>query len=155
MSSLKPGQKAPAFSLPDQTGTVRSLKEFKEKKLIIYFYPKDSTPGCTKEACDFRDHYKALQKKGYGIIGVSCDSVKSHQKFQEKYELPFPLLADTEQEMVQAYGVWGKKKFMGREYMGIHRTTFLLDEKRKITHIIEDVDTANATAQILELTEEK
>jgi peroxiredoxin Q/BCP len=149
---LTVGKKAPDFALPDQSGTIRRLKDFTEKKIIIYFYPKDSTPGCTKEACDFRDHYQALQQKGYGIIGVSCDSVKSHLKFQEKYALPFPLLADTEQEMVNAYGVWALKKFMGREYMGILRKTFILDEKRKITHIIDDVDTANATAQILALT---
>lgn len=152
MKKLKPGMPAPDFLLPDQNGKLKSLKNFKNKKLIIYFYPKDSTPGCTKEACNFRDNFSLLKRKGFGIIGVSCDSEKSHLKFAEKFELPFTLLADIEKKMVNDYKVWGKKKFMGREYMGIFRKTFILDENRLISHIIEEVDTVESTQQILELT---
>jgi peroxiredoxin Q/BCP len=146
---LKEGDKAPAINAKDQNGNEITLAQFKGKKVVLYFYPKDSTPGCTKEACNFRDNYKALQKKGYEVIGVSTDSEKSHQKFIEKYELPFPLIADTDQKVVNDYGVWGLKKFMGREYMGINRTTFLIDEKGKIEKLIEKVDTENSTEQIL------
>jgi peroxiredoxin Q/BCP len=146
---LKVGDKAPAINAKDQNGNEISLAQFKGKKVVLYFYPKDSTPGCTKEACNFRDNYKALQKKGYEVIGVSADSEKSHLKFIEKYELPFPLIADTDQKVVNDYGVWGLKKFMGREYMGINRTTFLIDEKGKIEKLIEKVDTENSTEQIL------
>jgi peroxiredoxin Q/BCP len=146
---LKVGDKAPAINAKDQNGNEISLAQFKGKKVVLYFYPKDSTPGCTKEACNFRDNYKPLQKKGYEVIGVSADSEKSHLKFIEKYELPFPLIADTDQKVVNDYGVWGLKKFMGREYMGINRTTFLIDEKGKIEKLIEKVDTENSTEQIL------
>jgi len=146
---LKVGDKAPAINAKDQNGNEITLAQFKGKKVVLYFYPKDSTPGCTKEACNFRDNYKTLQKKGYEVIGVSADSEKSHQKFIEKYELPFPLIADTDQKVVNDYGVWGLKKFMGREYMGINRTTFLIDEKGKIEKLIEKVDTENSTEQIL------
>jgi peroxiredoxin Q/BCP len=146
---LKVGDKAPAINAKDQNGNEISLAQFKGKKVVLYFYPKDSTPGCTKEACNFRDNYKTLQKKGYEVIGVSADSEKSHLKFIEKYELPFPLIADTDQKVVNDYGVWGLKKFMGREYMGINRTTFLIDEKGKIEKLIEKVDTENSTEQIL------
>jgi peroxiredoxin Q/BCP len=146
---LKVGDKAPAINAKDQNGNEISLTQFKGKKVVLYFYPKDSTPGCTKEACNFRDNYKPLQKKGYEVIGVSADSEKSHLKFIEKYELPFPLIADTDQKVVNDYGVWGLKKFMGREYMGINRTTFLIDEKGKIEKLIEKVDTENSTEQIL------
>jgi peroxiredoxin Q/BCP len=146
---LKEGDKAPAINAKDQNGNEITLAQFKGKKVVLYFYPKDSTPGCTKEACNFRDNYKALQEKGYEVIGVSTDSEKSHQKFIEKYELPFPLIADTDQKVVNDYGVWGLKKFMGREYMGINRTTFLIDEKGKIEKLIEKVDTENSTEQIL------
>lgn len=147
---LKVGDKAPAINAKDQNGNEISLAQFKGKKVVLYFYPKDSTPGCTKEACNFRDNYKTLQKKGYEVIGVSTDSEKSHLKFIEKYELPFPLIADTDQKVVNDYGVWGLKKFMGREYMGINRTTFLIDEKGKIEKLIEKVDTENSTEQILQ-----
>ncbi len=147
---LKIGDKAPAIKAKDQNGKEISLAQFKGKKVVLYFYPKDSTPGCTKEACNFRDNYKALQKKGYEVVGVSADSEKSHQKFIEKYELPFPLIADTDQKVVNDYGVWGLKKFMGREYMGINRTTFLIDEKGKIEKVIEKVDTENSAQQILQ-----
>ncbi len=146
---LKVGDKAPAINAKDQNGNEITLAQFKGKKVVLYFYPKDSTPGCTKEACNFRDNYKALQKKGYEVVGVSADSEKSHLKFIEKYELPFPLIADTDQKVVNDYGVWGLKKFMGREYMGINRTTFLIDEKGKIEKLIEKVDTENSTEQIL------
>lgn len=146
---LKVGDKAPAINAKDQNGNEISLAQFKGKKVVLYFYPKDSTPGCTKEACNFRDNYKTLQKKGYEVIGVSADSEKSHIKFIEKYELPFPLIADTDHKVVNDYGVWGLKKFMGREYMGINRTTFVIDEKGKIEKLIEKVDTENSTEQIL------
>jgi len=146
---LKVGDKAPAINAKDQNGNEISLAQFKGKKVVLYFYPKDSTPGCTKEACNFRDNYKALRKKGYEVVGVSADSEKSHIKFIEKYELPFPLIADTDHKVVNDYGVWGLKKFMGREYMGINRTTFLIDEKGKIEKLIEKVDTENSTEQIL------
>ncbi len=147
---LKVGDKAPAINAKDQNGNEITLAQFKGKKVVLYFYPKDSTPGCTKEACNFRDNYKALQKKGYEVVGVSADSEKSHLKFIEKYELPFPLIADTDQKVVNDYGVWGLKKFMGREYMGINRTTFLIDEKGRIEKVIEKVDTENSTQQILQ-----
>lgn len=147
---LKVGDKAPAINAKDQNGNEITLAQFKDKKVVLYFYPKDSTPGCTKEACNFRDNYTALQKKGYEVIGVSTDSEKSHLKFIEKYELPFPLIADTDQKVVNDYGVWGLKKFMGREYMGINRTTFLIDEKGKIEKVIEKVDTENSTKQLLD-----
>jgi len=146
---LKVGDKAPAINAKDQNGNEISLAQFKGKKVVLYFYPKDSTPGCTKEACNFRDNYKALRKKGYEVVGVSADSEESHIKFIEKYELPFPLIADTDHKVVNDYGVWGLKKFMGREYMGINRTTFLIDEKGKIEKLIEKVDTENSTEQIL------
>ncbi|MFN8315718.1 MAG: thioredoxin-dependent thiol peroxidase [Chitinophagales bacterium] len=147
---FKVGDKAPAINAKDQNGNEITLAQFKGKKVVLYFYPKDSTPGCTKEACNFRDNYKALQKKGYEVVGVSADSEKSHLKFIEKYELPFPLIADTDQKVVNDYGVWGLKKFMGREYMGINRTTFLIDEKGRIEKVIEKVDTENSTQQILQ-----
>ena len=146
---LNVGDKAPAIQAKDQNGNEISLTQFKGKKVVLYFYPKDSTPGCTKEACNFRDNYNMLQKQGYAVIGVSRDSEKSHQKFIEKYALPFPLIADTDQKVVNDYGVWGLKKFMGREYMGINRTTFLIDEKGKIEKVIEKVDTENSTEQLL------
>lgn len=131
--------KAPAFSLPDQDGKIHSLKDYLGKKVLIYFYPKDDTPGCTTEACNFRDGYTELQKMGLVILGVSADSVKSHKKFAEKYKLPFPLLSDETKEMCEAYGVWGLKKFMGREYMGIERSSFLIDEKGVVIKIYEKV----------------
>ncbi len=149
MSTLKPGDKAPAFSSKDQDGNTISLDSFKGSKLVIYFYPKDNTPGCTSQACDLRDNYEALLKNGYKVVGVSADSEQSHQKFITKYELPFPLIADTNKEVLKAFGVWGPKKFMGKTYDGIHRTTFVIDENGIITEVIEKVDTKNHTAQII------
>lgn len=148
--TLKVGDKAPAINSVDQLGNPITLAQFKGKKVILYFYPKDDTPGCTKEACSFRDNYSLLKEKGYEVLGVSVDSTKKHQKFIEKHELPFTLIADEEQKVVSDYGVWGLKKFMGREYMGTNRTTFVIDEKGKIERIIDKVDTTNSAAQILE-----
>lgn len=136
---LKLHQKAPEFSLQDQHGVTHTLKQYAGKKVLLYFYPKDDTPGCTTEACNFRDGYEEFLKMGLVILGVSADSVKSHKKFAEKYELPFLLLSDETKEVCEAYGVWGMKKFMGREYMGINRMSFLIDEKGNIAKIYEDV----------------
>lgn len=149
MSKPAVGDKAPAFTSKDQDGKTVSLSDFKGKKVILYFYPKDDTPGCTKEACNFRDNYSLLKKKGYVVLGVSVDSEKSHKKFVEKYELPFTLLSDTEKQIVEAYGVWGKKKFMGREYMGTSRVTFVIDENGLIEKVIDKVEVSDSTAQIL------
>ena len=149
MITLKAGDKAPAINAIDQDGQKITLAQFKGKKVILYFYPQDDTPTCTKEACNYRDNYTMLKKKGYVVLGVSMDPVKKHQKFISKYELPFTLIADEDRKVIDDYGVWGLKKFMGREFMGIHRTTFLIDEKGFIEKIIEKVDSANATAQIL------
>ena len=149
MPTLKPGDKAPAIHATDENGTPVSLSDYKGKKVVLYFYPKDDTPSCTKEACSFRDHHKALQKKGYVVLGVSMDTGKSHQKFIKKFELPFTLLSDPDRKVIDDYGVWGLKKFMGREYMGIIRTTFVINEKGRIEKIIDKVDTKNAALQIL------
>jgi thioredoxin-dependent peroxiredoxin len=149
MTTLKPGDKAPQFESRDQDGNPIALADFKGSKLVIYFYPKDSTPGCTSQACNLRDNYEVLLKSGYKVLGVSADSEKSHKKFIEKYELPFPLLADTEKEVLKAFGVWGPKKFMGRSFDGIHRTTFVIDENGVISEVIGKVDTKNHTAQII------
>lgn len=130
---------APLFSLEDQDGTTHTLEQYQGKKVLLYFYPKDDTPGCTTEACSFRDNYQALRDSGLVVLGVSKDTVKSHKKFAEKFTLPFPLLADVEGAVCQAYGVWRKKKFMGREYMGIERMSFLIDEKGNIVKIYESV----------------
>lgn len=149
MTTLNPGDKAPAFSAPDQHGNTRTLAEFEGKKLVVYFYPKDDTPGCTAEACDLRDNYARFQKEGYEILGVSPDSAKKHVKFIEKYSLPFDLLADEDHAVAEAFGVWGEKKFMGRTYDGIHRTTFVIDADGKIENVIKKVDTKAHTAQLL------
>ncbi len=151
MPQLKQGDQAPSFNSKDQNGNPVSLDQFKGKKIVLYFYPKDSTPGCTAEACDFRDNYQGLKAKGIEVLGVSIDDEKSHQKFIAKYELPFTLLADTDKEIVEAYGVWGEKSMYGKTYMGINRTTFIIDEEGVIAHIISKVDTANATEQVLTL----
>lgn len=135
-------QKAPDFSLLDQHGNTQSLKQYLGKKVLLYFYPKDDTPGCTTEACSFRDNYEALTAAGLVVLGVSKDTVTSHKKFADKFELPFPLLADEDTAVSQAYGVWGLKKFMGREYMGISRSSFLIDEKGDIEKIYETVKPA-------------
>lgn len=151
MSKLNIGDKAPDFTAHDQNGNPVSLKQFKGKKVVLYFYPKDDTPGCTKEACSFRDGYNELKNAGYEVLGVSVDSVQKHKKFEEKYALPFTLVSDEAKQIVEAYGVWGKKKFMGREYMGTNRVTFVIDEKGKITNIIDKVEVSNAAEQILAL----
>lgn len=151
MSELIEGQKAPAFSAKDQNGNAISLMEFLGKKIILYFYPKDDTPGCTAEACSFRDNYESLISQGFVILGVSIDDEKSHQKFITKHNLPFSLIADTEKEIVEAYGVWVEKSMYGKKYMGVARKTFIIDEKGVISKIIDKVDTKNASAQVLEL----
>ncbi len=150
MTHLKSGDKAPEFSGKDQDGNPVSLSDFKGNKLVLYFYPKDSTPGCTTQACNLRDNYDLLLKQGYKVLGVSADSEKSHQKFIEKNNLPFPLIADTEKEILQSYGVWGEKKMMGKTFMGTNRTTFIIDEEGIIEDVISKVKTKDHTAQIVE-----
>lgn len=151
MNILTEGQMAPDFKVADQDGNQVSLKDFEGKTVVLYFYPKDNTPGCTAEACDFRDNYAGLISRGIVVLGVSTDPELSHQKFATKHQLPFPLLADTEQQLVQAYGVWGEKNMYGKKYMGINRTTFIISGDGTIAHIIRKVDTKNATAQVLAL----
>jgi peroxiredoxin Q/BCP len=146
---LKIGDKAPTFTLPDQNGQQHKLSAYKGQWVLLYFYPKDDTPGCTKEACAIRDHFPSFEKLTAKVFGVSTDSVKSHGKFVEKYKLPFTLLADTEKELVQAYGVWGKKKFMGREFMGTRRMSFLIDPKGKIAKIYELVKPDSHAEEVL------
>ena len=148
---LNIGDKAPDFKGKTYDGKELTLSTFKGKKLVLFFYPKDNTPGCTAEACNLRDNYALFQSKGYEIVGVSTDSEKSHQKFTEKHQLPFPLIADTEKEMVKAYEVWGLKKFMGREYIGIKRTTFVIDENGMIEDIITKVKTKEHTIQTIDI----
>jgi peroxiredoxin Q/BCP len=150
MNTLKVGDLVPNFSCPDEKGIVHSLEDYKGKKLVVFFYPKASTPGCTAEACDLRDHFKELKDAGYSLLGVSADSQKKQQNFSSKYEFPFPLLADEEKTVINAFGVWGLKKFMGREYDGIHRKTFLIDETGKVEHVIDKVKTKAHAAQILD-----
>ena len=140
--------KAPNFSLPDQDGKTHKLSEYRGKKVLLYFYPKDDTPGCTTESCAFRDGYEEFTKMGLVILGVSKDSVKSHKKFAEKFSLPFPLLSDETGEVVEKYESWGKKKFMGREYMGILRNSFLIDEEGKIAKIYESVKPADHATEV-------
>jgi thioredoxin-dependent peroxiredoxin len=147
--SLKVGDAAPDFAVNDEKGNKVSLSDFKGKKVVLYFYPKDNTPGCTAEACNLRDNYQALLKAGYVVLGVSTDDEKSHQKFIDKFELPFPLLADTTKELHEKYGTWVEKSMYGKKYMGTARITFLIDEHGKIEEIIEKVKTADHTAQIL------
>lgn len=150
MKKAEEGKKAPDFKVKDETGKEVSLADYKGKKLILYFYPKDNTPGCTNQACSLRDGYNELKKKGVEILGVSADTEKKHTRFIEKYDLPFSLLADTDHQVLNAYGVWGPKKFMGMEFDGIHRTTFIIDEKGVITKRIDKVDTKNHAKQVLE-----
>ncbi|CAI8403831.1 MAG TPA: thioredoxin-dependent thiol peroxidase [Flavobacteriaceae bacterium] len=149
MNTLKVGDKVPNFSVTDQDGNTITMQDYQNKKVIVFFYPAASTPGCTAEACNLRDHYKDLQDKGYDIIGVSADTEKKQSNFRNKYDFPFPLLADTNKDVIQAFGVWGLKKFMGREYDGIHRKTFLVD-KGVVTHVIDKVKTKTHALQILE-----
>ena len=146
---LQIGDRMPYFEVKDQDGNIVNSGELIGRKTIIYFYPKDDTSRCTAEACNLRDNYDALMAKGYNVIGVSRDSVKSHKNFAEKYQLPFTLLADTSTEMIQSFGAWGEKSLYGRKYMGIMRTTFIFDENGILTEIIEKVDTKNHADQIL------
>jgi peroxiredoxin Q/BCP len=150
MTTLKPGDKAPAIESVDQDGKPISLKDFKGSKVILYFYPKDNTPGCTAEACNLRDNYALLMNKGFKIIGVSADSESSHKKFIDQYVLPFPLIPDKEKKILRAYGAWGMKKLYGKEYEGILRTTFVISEDGKIEKVFTKVDTKDHTRQILE-----
>jgi thioredoxin-dependent peroxiredoxin len=150
MKTLQAGDKVPEFSVVDDRGNTQSLSAYKGQKLVVFFYPKANTPGCTAEACDLRDHYKELQDAGYALLGVSADSQKKQRNFSEKYSFPFPLLADEDKQVIEAFGVWGPKKFMGREYDGIHRMTFLIDENGVVERVIEKVKTKAHAAQILE-----
>lgn len=149
MGNLKEGDLAPEIQSKDQDGNAFKLSDLKGKKVVLYFYPKDDTPGCTKQACNLRDHYAELNRAGYEVVGVSADKEAKHQKFISKYKLPFTLLADENKEVIEAFDAWGKKKFMGREYSGILRKTFVIDEGGKIEKIIEQVKTGDHTAQIL------
>jgi len=150
MTCLKEGDKAPEFSALNEKEQKVSLSDFAGKKLILYFYPKDMTPGCTAESCNLGENYATLQDKGFVVVGVSPDPPKRHVKFIEKYNLPFTLLADEDKEVLNAYGVWGPKKFMGKEYDGVHRTTFVIDENGLIEKIFTKVKTKDHTNQILE-----
>jgi peroxiredoxin Q/BCP len=149
MTTIEAGDAAPNFSAKDQDGNQHQLTDYKGKKLVVFFYPKASTPGCTAEACNLRDNWEKFQEKGYEILGVSADSPKRQQNFKNKYELPFSLLADEDKEVINAFGVWGPKKFMGKEYDGIHRTTFIINEEGKIEEVIKKVKTKAHTEQIL------
>lgn len=149
MTSLREGDKAPFFKGPDQNGKEISLSDFKGKKLILYFYPKDNTSGCTAEACSLNEHYDTLTKEGYEVVGVSPDSISSHQKFIAKYNLAFHLIADTEKSILETYGVWAEKSMYGRKYMGVLRTTFIIDEEGVITKVITKVNTKQAAEQLL------
>ena len=149
MTTLQKGDKAPKFSGLDQDGKSHSLADYKGKKLVVFFYPKADAPGCTAEACDLRDNFERFQANNYALLGVSADSAKAQAKFKNKFAFPFPLLADEDKSVIQAFGVWGPKKFMGREYDGIHRTTFVIDEKGIIEDVISDVKTKAHAAQIL------
>lgn len=151
MKNLEIGDKAPAITAKNQNGETINLSDFKGKKVILYFYPKDNTPGCTTEACNFRDNYQSLLNDGFEVLGVSVDGEQSHQKFIAKYELPFNLLADEDQRIVNDYGVWVEKNMYGRKYMGTARTTFVIDEDGIIQHIIKKVDNKNASQQIRDL----
>ena len=151
MNQLSIGQEAPKFSAKNQMGELISLDNFKGSKVILYFYPKDNTPGCTAQACNLTENISALKKKGFVVLGVSPDGEKSHNKFIEKYNLQFDLLVDEDKILCNAFGVWGRKKFMGREYDGVHRTTFIINEKGIIDQIITKVETKRHSQQILEL----
>ncbi|TXI86296.1 MAG: thioredoxin-dependent thiol peroxidase [Crocinitomicaceae bacterium] len=151
MTSLKINDTAPSFAGKDESGKLIQSSDFEGKKYALYFYPKDNTPGCTVQACNLRDNYAALTAEGIAIIGVSMDSEVAHQKFIAKYELPFPLIADTDKQIIESFGVWGPKKFMGKEYDGIHRTTFVMDEENKIRGIISKPKTKDHAAEILEI----
>jgi peroxiredoxin Q/BCP len=149
MTTLKIGDRAPSFEAKDNQGNTIKLSDYTGKKLVLFFYPKASTPGCTAEACNLRDNYQSFLAKGFAILGASADSAKRQQKWIDKHQLPFPLLADEDKTVINAFGVWGPKKFMGREYDGIHRTTFVIDENGIIKDVILKVKTKEHTAQIL------
>lgn len=151
MATLNKGDEAPNFSAKDQHGKTHQLSDYAGKKLVIYFYPKDNTPGCTAQACNLRDNIDALTENNIAVLGVSADSESSHQKFTNKYELNFPLLVDEDRTIIEAFGVWGPKKFMGKTYDGISRTTFIIDENGKLLEVIAKVDTKNHTQQILDI----
>ena len=151
MATLKEGEKAPAFTAKDQNGKTVSLPDFLGKNVILYFYPKDDTPGCTAEACSFRDNYQSMLGRGFEVIGVSTDDEKSHKKFETKYSLPFTLIADSDKSIVEAYGVWVEKNMYGKKYMGTARTTFVINAEGTIDKIIEKVDTKNSSQQIIDL----
>jgi peroxiredoxin Q/BCP len=151
MATLKQGDKAPDFTANDQNGKPVSLADYKGKNVILYFYPKDDTPGCTAESCDFRDNYQSLLGKGFEVIGVSVDDEKSHKKFETKYQLPFTLIADTDKKIVEAYGVWVEKNMYGKKYMGTARITFIVNAEGVIDKVIEKVDTKNSSQQVLDL----
>jgi peroxiredoxin Q/BCP len=150
MKTLKAGDKVPNFTVTNQDGNSISLTDYKGKKLVVFFYPKANTPGCTAEACNLRDNYKLLQDEGYELLGVSADSEGKQKSFKEKFDFPFPLLADVNKEVINAFGVWGEKKFMGRIYDGIHRKTFVVDEKGIISRVIDKVKTKDHAAQLLD-----
>lgn len=149
MDTLQKGDKAPNFSARDQDGNIHKLSDYAGKKLVVFFYPKASTPGCTAEACDLRDNFERFQSNNYALLGVSADSEKAQSKFRDKYKFPFPLLADEDKSVIQAFGVWGPKKFMGRTYDGIHRVTFVIDESGIVEEVISDVKTKAHASQIL------
>jgi peroxiredoxin Q/BCP len=151
MAQLKEGMKAPLFEGMDQNGNKVKLEDFAGKKVVLYFYPKDDTPGCTAEACNLRDNYNQLLKKGFAVVGVSMDNEKSHKKFANKYSLPFPLIADTSKKILNDYSVWKEKSLYGKTFLGIVRTTFIIDEKGVIEEIISKVDTKNHTDQIIKM----
>ncbi|MEN3037603.1 MAG: thioredoxin-dependent thiol peroxidase [Candidatus Kryptonium sp.] len=153
-SELKVGQKAPNFTLPSDTGEKISLKDFRGKKVVLYFYPKDDTPGCTKEACSFRDNINLILEKGAIVIGVSADSVESHKKFKEKYNLNFPLLSDEKHKVLEKYGVWKERSLYGKKFMGTERTTFIIDEQGKIAHIFRKVKVDGHTEEVLKKLDE-
>jgi peroxiredoxin Q/BCP len=150
MTHLEIGNKAPSFSAKNEKDEIVNLSDFKDRKLILFFYPRDDSPGCTKQACSLRDNFRRFQKMGIDVIGVSPDSVKKHQKFINKYEFQYSLLSDPDKEIINAYGVWGTKKFMGREIIGVHRTTFIINEEGTIEKIIKKVVTKTHGDQILE-----
>lgn len=149
MTTIKIGDLAPDFSGFDQEGKFRQLEDYKGKKLVVFFYPKANTPGCTAEACDLRDNFEKFQNNNYELLGVSADNQKAQAKFKDKFYLPFPLLADEDKSVIEAFGVWGPKKFMGKEYDGIHRTTFVINEEGIVEDVITDVKTKAHAAQIL------
>lgn len=150
MNTLKVGDQVPDFTVPDQDGNTISASDYKGKKWVVFFYPRANTPGCTAEACNLRDHYAELQVQGYSLLGVSADTQKKQSNFRNKYDFPFPLLADEKREVIEAFGVWGPKKFMGREFDGIHRKTFIIDEEGNVSRVIDKVKTKDHAAQILE-----